>query len=97
MAYNYTTIDGQRVEVNVARAFGAMAAAFKAKFGMTLHVRSGTRTRAEQQRLYDLYRAGKGNLAAPPPGSSNHEEDGPRGPRRQHCRTCGANSEFDRN
>lgn len=35
-------------------------------------VTSGNRTRAEQQRLYDLWKAGKGNRAAPP-GQSNHE------------------------
>ena len=34
---------------------------------------SGFRSRAEQQHLYDLYKAGKGNLAAKP-GSSNHEK-----------------------
>ena len=33
---------------------------------------SDYRTRAEQQRLYNLYKAGKGNLAAPP-GESLHE------------------------
>lgn len=38
-----------------------------------LVLNSGFRSRAEQQRLYDLYKAGKGNLAAAP-GSSNHEK-----------------------
>ncbi|QDF14194.1 lysin A [Microbacterium phage IAmGroot] len=82
MGYNYTQIDGQRVEVNVAAAFKRLAAAFKAETGCTLHVRSGTRTRAEQQRLYDgwIKRLPGFNLAAKP-GTSNHEESGPRGPR----------------
>lgn len=43
--------------------------------GMNLHVISGYRSRSEQQRLYDLYKAGKGNLAAPP-GTSFHEFHG---------------------
>lgn len=49
-------------------AFNAMVAASPYKLGIS----SGKRSRAEQQRLYDNYRAGKGNLAAKP-GSSNHE------------------------
>ena len=80
MAYVYVQIDGQRVEDNVAAAFYRLAAAFKAKFNLTLHVRSGTRTRAEQEYLYHLYITGQGSLAAKP-GSSNHEEGGPIGPR----------------
>jgi len=80
MAYKYTTIDGQRVERNVAKALKKWAKAFKKRFGLTLHVRSGTRTRAEQAELYRRYKNGTGSLAAPP-GSSNHEEGGPRGPR----------------
>lgn len=80
MAYEYTTIDGKRVEVNVAEAFKNLAAAFNRQFGLTLHVRSGTRTRAEQQVLYDRYISGRGNLAAVP-GTSLHEESNPRGPR----------------
>ena len=80
MAYVYVQIDGQRVEDNVAAAFYRLAAAFKAKFNLTLHVRSGTRTRAEQEYLYHLYVTGQGSLAAKP-GSSNHEEGGPIGPR----------------
>lgn len=80
MTYKYTRIDGQRVETHVAAAFGKLAAAFKRKFGLTLHVTSGTRTRAEQAKLYKAWKAGTGNLAAAP-GYSNHEADGPRGPR----------------
>lgn len=40
--------------------------------GENINVVSGGRTRAEQQFLYDLYLAGKGNLAAKP-GTSRHE------------------------
>lgn len=88
MGYGYTTINGQRVEVNVAAAFEKMRAAFKKQFGLDLLVSSGTRTRAEQAELYRLYKAGKGNLAAAP-GYSNHEEDGPRGPRALDLRDSG--------
>jgi TP901 family phage tail tape measure protein len=35
-------------------------------------INSGFRSRAKQQALYDLYKSGRGNLAAPP-GNSNHE------------------------
>lgn len=91
MAYNYTTRNGQRVQVNVASAFDRLAAAFKARFGLDLLVSSGTRTRAEQQRLYNLYRARKGNLAAAP-GTSNHEEGGPRGPRALDVRDSGGDA-----
>jgi hypothetical protein len=38
-----------------------------------LSLTSGYRSTAEQQRLYDLYKAGKGNLAAAP-GKSKHEK-----------------------
>jgi len=91
MAYKYTTIDGQRVEKNVAKAFKRWAKAFKKRFGLTLHVRSGTRTRAEQAELYRRYKAGTGSLAAPP-GHSNHEESGPRGPRALDLYDSGKNA-----
>lgn len=80
MAYNYTTIDGKRVETSVAADFQRLAAAFQRQFNLTLHVRSGTRTRAEQQALYERYLSGRGSLAAVP-GTSLHEESNPRGPR----------------
>jgi hypothetical protein len=82
MPFTYTTIDGQRVESAVARSFAALAAEFQRVFGMSLHVRSGTRTRAEQQVLWDRWvnKVPGASLAAKP-GSSNHEEYGPRGPR----------------
>lgn len=91
MAYSYTSRNGERVEVNVAAAFDRLNAAFKSRFGLSLVVSSGTRTRAEQQYYYDLYLSGKGNLAAAP-GYSNHEEGGPRGPRALDVRDTGSDA-----
>jgi len=81
MAYSYVIIDGQRVEVNIARQFRLMESAFAAATGCDLIISSGTRTRAEQEYLYNgwINRLPGFNLAAPP-GSSNHEETGPIGP-----------------
>lgn len=91
MAYQYVTVNGQRVETHVQAAFQRLRAAFTARWGLDLMVSSGTRTRAEQQALYSAYRAGRGNLAAAP-GQSNHEEDGPRGPRALDVRDSGADA-----
>lgn len=44
-----------------------------AESGGKVTISSGRRTRDEQQRLYDLYKSGKGNLAARP-GTSKHED-----------------------
>lgn len=88
MAYSYVRIDGQRVEVSVAEAFGRMREAFETEFGLDLLVTSGTRTAIEQKRLRDAYLAGVGGLAAPV-GRSNHEEGGPRGPRALDLRDSG--------
>lgn len=59
---------------DAAAAFMAMNAESVAKFGVTLRVASARvayRTIAEQQYFYDLYRSGRGALAAVP-GTSNH-------------------------
>lgn len=90
MAYTYTNINGERVQTNVAQAFEQLRAAFKKQFGLDLIVSSGTRTREEQARLYDgwINRRPGFNLAAPP-GKSNHEESGPRGPRALDLRDSG--------
>ncbi|WP_417556253.1 D-alanyl-D-alanine carboxypeptidase family protein [Microbacterium sp.] len=90
MAYQYVTTNGQRVEKHVAAAFERMRAAFTQQWNLDLLVSSATRTRAEQQRLYDGWIARKPgfNLAAKPP-TSNHEEDGPRGPRALDLRDSG--------
>ena len=53
MAYTYTYIDSQRVEVHVAAAYQNLRAAFKRAFpGIDLRVSSGTRTRAEQTQIF---------------------------------------------
>jgi hypothetical protein len=100
MSYKYEIIDGQRVEVHVARDFKAMRAEFFAVWGLVLYVSSGTRTRLEQTKLWNAwlawsaFLAGRGprvpfaNLAAAP-GYSNHEESGPRGPRALDLRDSG--------
>lgn len=46
-------------------------AAAAADVGQRWYVASGYRSYAEQKALYEKYKAGKGNLAAPP-GKSNH-------------------------
>lgn len=56
------------VDARLVAAFNAMAAASPYPLGVS----SGFRSRDEQQRLYDAYLRGEGNLAAKP-GSSNHE------------------------
>lgn len=60
------------LQKNAATALARLQAAYRAKWGMDLPVISGGRSRAEQARLYALYKAGRGNLAAPP-GTSTHE------------------------
>lgn len=51
--YEYETIDGQRVELNVAADYKRMRAAFEKAFpGITLKVTSGTRTTAEQTAIF---------------------------------------------
>lgn len=72
--YEYVEIDGCKVEKDIATQFKKMAKAFEKQFGLTLHVRSGMRTRESQQKLYDKYRAGNGPQASPP-GYSHHEAE----------------------
>lgn len=85
MGYTYTSIDGQRVEAStVAPNFQAMAAEFRRVFGMSLHVRSGTRTWDEQYRLWDGYRRGLPgySLALHPDNPlAHHVETNPNGSR----------------
>lgn len=114
MAYTYTSIDGQRVQSDVAAAFGRLNAAFQAAFGLSLHVNSGTRTTEEQRaiflsrfrpqasgsgpygdvRWYQGVRyvrvSSAGTVAVP--GTSNHEENGPIGPRALDIRDSGGNA-----
>lgn len=63
---NYGLVGG------ASNALGALNAAYHQQFGYGLQINSGGRSRQEQQRLYDLYRSGRGNLAARP-GTSVHE------------------------
>lgn len=112
MAYVYDIIDGQRVEWHVAIAFRALDAAFFKETGCRLKITWGTRTRAEQtkifleryvrakdirgRKVYDTqvwngviwYRVSPAGRVATP-GFSNHEEDGPNGPRSLDLRDTG--------
>lgn len=63
--------NGKKLRTDAAVAFNKMKAAAR-RAGVTLTPVSGFRTMAEQKRLYALYKAGKGNLAARP-GYSNHQ------------------------
>lgn len=80
-SYQYTRIDGQRVEKNVAAAFKKWATDFQKETGCSLHVTSGTRTVAEQQKLRDAYVSGRSKVVAAIPSESSHCEIGPSGPR----------------
>ncbi len=63
--------DFVRAEVRTAQAYFKMAAAAR-RAGIRLQVNSGFRTAEEQRQLYNLYRRGRGPLAAKP-GGSNHQ------------------------
>ena len=65
------SVGGAEAEVHTAAAFRVMAKA-AAKSGVDLKIRSGFRSHAKQRALYNKYKKGDGNLAAPP-GFSNHE------------------------
>ncbi|MGX9349399.1 M15 family metallopeptidase [Microbacterium sp. KNMS] len=59
MADNIVRIDGWPVAVGTASAFGRLKAAFEAAFPVTLHVYSGYRSYADQERIFrDRYRPG---------------------------------------
>ncbi|MFN3428585.1 MAG: peptidoglycan-binding protein [Candidatus Sericytochromatia bacterium] len=62
---------GKIIGVNIAANFDRMVAAAAAD-GVQLRITSGYRSYAEQVHLYNLYKSGKGNIAAKP-GTSNHE------------------------
>jgi len=64
-------VDGVWMEAKTAQAWLAMKAA-AAKAGIKLIANSGFRDMADQIRLYGLYKAGLGNIAAQP-GYSNHQ------------------------
>lgn len=83
MTYNFVTIDGHRVEEHVAAAFYKLAAGFHSAFPeYELKVTVGVRTKEEQQSLFNAYIANPKTAAlALKPPLSNHEIDGPIGPR----------------
>jgi peptidoglycan hydrolase-like protein with peptidoglycan-binding domain len=62
---------GHIIGASIAANFDRMVAAAAAD-GVQLRITSGYRSHAEQVHLYNLYKSGKGNIAAPP-GTSNHE------------------------
>ncbi len=64
-------VPGGEMREDAARAFNAMHAA-AAKEGVELKVNSSFRSMEAQERLYAMYQAGTGNLAAKP-GYSNHQ------------------------
>lgn len=70
-ATEFVTINGKMVIKEVAGYVQAMISAASDE-GVIMQVTSGFRTMADQQRLYDKYLAGTGNLAAKA-GSSNHQ------------------------
>lgn len=89
MSFQYETIDGQRVEKNVAAAFKLMRADFKKETGLDLLITSGTRTEAEQASGYADYRAGRTKVKWAKPSESSHCEIGPSGPRALDLRDSG--------
>ena len=66
-----TTLNGKAVEESTANAFIKMRDA-ASRSGVSIIVVSGFRTMQKQRELYAAYKAGRGNLAAPP-GYSNHQ------------------------
>jgi hypothetical protein len=71
MAVRYKNFDGKPVSVAWHRVLTRAR-----ENGVDFKVTSGHRTFAEQRRLYDLWRAGKGNLAAFPSHSAPHIRTG---------------------
>lgn len=63
--------NGKYLRTDAAAAYNRMKAAAK-RAGVDLTIVSGFRTNAQQKSLYAAYKAGRGNLAAPP-GYSNHQ------------------------
>lgn len=92
MAYQYETIDGERVEKNVAAAFKLARAEFEAETGLKLFISSGTRLESEQQAGYNDYIAGRTKVKWAKPSESSHCEVGPSGPRALDLRDSGADA-----
>src|SRR5437764_12811831 len=62
---------GYYMERNAAAAFNAMSQVSMRRWGRPIRCISAYRTISKQWYLWNLYRSGRGNLAAYP-GSSNH-------------------------
>lgn len=62
---------GYYLRKDAAAAFNAMSAAAQRKWGRPIRVVAGYRTYARQVYFWNLWRSGRGNLAAHP-GTSNH-------------------------
>jgi hypothetical protein len=63
--------NGYYLANNAARSFNAMSAESQRRFGAPIRVVSAYRTIERQRYFWQLYRSGRGNLAAYP-GTSNH-------------------------
>jgi hypothetical protein len=73
-ASHLAAIPGGRLRKDAAAAWNAMSAESRRRFGVQLRPLGGMssyRTYAQQQYFWNLYRSGRGNLAARP-GTSNH-------------------------
>ncbi|MGI9100416.1 MAG: peptidoglycan-binding protein [Solirubrobacteraceae bacterium] len=67
MTVKYVELDGERVSTQ----WGAVLAAAR-RDGVVFHLNEGHRTMARQQELFDLFKAGRGNLAAKPGPNAPH-------------------------
>jgi hypothetical protein len=73
-AHGLGPINGGFLRADAARAFNALDQASRQRYGVALHPlghMSSYRTYAQQVHLWQLYKSGRGNLAAYP-GQSNH-------------------------
>lgn len=66
------SVDMSGMKQPMVRRLKAMGAEYNQKTGKKIIVASAFRSRAKQEQLYNLYRSGRGNPAAPP-GTSKHE------------------------
>lgn len=71
MSVRYVPIDGERVSEEWHSVLRDMRAA-----GVQFNVNEGHRTMARQQYFWDLYRSGRGNLAAYPSATAPHIRTG---------------------
>ena len=91
--YKYETINGQRVEKNIAARFRLWAADFARETGLRLLISSGVRLESEQQVGYDAYvKRGYTGVKWARPRESSHCEVGPSGPRALDIRDTGADA-----